>query len=296
MTIKDFEYFRAVYQDRSIKKAADKLFISTQGLSQKIKNIELQLDTILFVRTGKELIPTIAADKLINRANIILKEFQSIESDFKSGNTEKKVVVTVAVTYGTVQYLTFEFVQEFYQKYPGIQLNIVEMSEQEIYQQMEKNYIEIALVAGPVDYSAYDAEFCFSWKHCLLIHKNHPLANKDRVAYKDLEHVPLALKGRHYIMFPQNISQFLKRNVNPEFYLETTSEYLIHTAADCGQAVGISLDFLVQQDVYQNIVVKYFEDEACTKEIYVISRKGIALSIEAILFKEFLQHWQAKKY
>ncbi|MFQ6803928.1 MAG: LysR family transcriptional regulator [Lachnospiraceae bacterium] len=52
MNIKDLEYFRIVCQQKSITKAAHLLYMTPQGLSRIMKNVENELDAVLFVRTG----------------------------------------------------------------------------------------------------------------------------------------------------------------------------------------------------------------------------------------------------
>ena len=50
MNVKDLKSFEAVYEERGINQAAQKLFITPQGLSRNIKMLESELDTVLFER------------------------------------------------------------------------------------------------------------------------------------------------------------------------------------------------------------------------------------------------------
>ena len=104
--------------------------------------------------------------------------------------------------------------------------------------------IELAFLPAPIDYSQYDALFCFSWKYCLIINKKHPLVQKKIINYTELDGVPLALKGRSYSVFSSNISRFLKEGVNSNILLETTSDMLINQVAKANAGVGVSLSFI----------------------------------------------------
>ena len=46
MNVKDLKSFEAVYEERGINQAAQKLFITPQGLSRNIKMLESELDTV----------------------------------------------------------------------------------------------------------------------------------------------------------------------------------------------------------------------------------------------------------
>lgn len=58
--LKELEYFKIVCEQKSITKAARYLYMSQQGLSKVIKNIENELNTTLLIRkaSGIELTQT----------------------------------------------------------------------------------------------------------------------------------------------------------------------------------------------------------------------------------------------
>ena len=149
----------------------------------------------------------------------------------------------------------------------NIKLNLVELPEKQIQELLAKNEIELAFLPAPIDYSQYDAIFCFSWKHCLIINKKNPLAQNKSINYADLDGIPLALKGRSYSVFPSNISRFLKHGINPNILLETTSDMLISQVADANAGVGVSLSFIAKNYQSPNTVIREFNDENCTKEL-----------------------------
>ena len=64
MTFNQLRYFLEVYSFKSIKKAAEKIHVSTQGLSKTIIQLENELENELFERKGSALIPTTYADEL----------------------------------------------------------------------------------------------------------------------------------------------------------------------------------------------------------------------------------------
>ena len=242
MTTKELEYFLSVYETHSIKNSAEKLFISSQALSKSIKKLEAEINTTLFTRTSSGLIPTHSADKLAERAHVIINEFDNITSDFSVAESNSSTVLTVAATYGVLDYLGYNFVKNFYLQFPNIKLNLIELPETHISEMLANNQVEIAFMPAPIDYTKFNAKFCFSWKHCLIINRKHPLAVRKKIPYSDLDGIPLALKGRSYSVFPSNISRFLKEGVNPKFddpncqkevYLVTKKDMIPSSDASC---------------------------------------------------------------
>lgn len=291
MTTKEIEYFLSVYSTHSIKISAEKLFVSSQALSKIIKKIEEELKVTLFTRTNSGLLPTRSADKLAQHAYVIKNEFDNIASAFSIEEPEEKIVLTIAATYGVVEYLGCDFVKQFYLKHPRIKLNLIELPEVYIEDLLSKNEIELAFMPAPIDYSVFAARPCFTWKHCLIINQDHPLAKKTKIEYKDLEGIPLALKGRFYSAFPSNISRFLKEGVHPNILVETTSEALIHDVAEKNEGIGISLDFLAKKRNAKNIVIKEFADKQCVKEVYLVTKRRVSMSSDAESFFDFWCEW-----
>lgn len=62
MDTRDLRCFRLVYEEGSINKAANQLFITPQGLSRIIRKLEDEFQTSLFKRTTSGTIPTKSGD------------------------------------------------------------------------------------------------------------------------------------------------------------------------------------------------------------------------------------------
>jgi DNA-binding transcriptional LysR family regulator len=58
MNTRNFKCFQVVYEERNLQVAAGKLFLSPQGLSKIIKNLEEEVATPLFFRSKEGVVPT----------------------------------------------------------------------------------------------------------------------------------------------------------------------------------------------------------------------------------------------
>ena len=66
MDLRQIQYFIQLFEDRNITQASRNMFISQQGLSKSIANLEDELGFPLFVRQPKGVIPTERAIYLYN--------------------------------------------------------------------------------------------------------------------------------------------------------------------------------------------------------------------------------------
>ena len=85
METKGLEYFISVYDCGSIMTAAEKLFISPQGLSKAIGKLEGEVCHELFVRSNRGVVPTDFARRLYPVAHRIVALVGSIAAGGGAG-------------------------------------------------------------------------------------------------------------------------------------------------------------------------------------------------------------------
>ena len=66
--------FQMVYEEKSISRAARRLYITPQGLSRSIRQLEEELDALLFLRTVRGMEPTESGRFLYEKSGRIIRE------------------------------------------------------------------------------------------------------------------------------------------------------------------------------------------------------------------------------
>ncbi len=290
MNQRQLSYFLEVYKQCNITAAAQTLFITPQALSKTILSLEEELDTTLFLRSGKKLVPTKAAINLTSHAKNILEEYRFIQDkSFISHKTRKKL--TILVSYDTLQYFPVQFFHDFHELYPEILLSLSEMPDKDILEQIDQNNSELAFIPGPLDGHRYDMMHLFTNHFCLIINKKNPLSEKERISFEDLEHQSLVIKNLFSPISGSQLNQFMSHNVEPLVTLEVSDYNIIHQMAEENFAVGMTLDYLTLSGLSDNVVVRPFASKTMIKSTYLIYRQGIVLSNEANYFKDFMHNW-----
>ena len=144
MTSRELIYVKTIADEKSVTKAAQKLYLTQPSLSHCLNNIERQLGTQLFKRTSAGLILTYAGEKYYRMASEILARYESFESELH----EESELIRGRITLGITNYLAADLLPrilpDFHRKYPGIELRICE----ETTEQMERS-----LISGKFDFS-----------------------------------------------------------------------------------------------------------------------------------------------
>ena len=94
MNQKQLAYFLTVYSEGSIQAAADKLYITRQGVSRSLRQLEEELAQPLFHRTANGITPTDFARSILPHVRQLLSEYDYIAGT-QTLATQRRSVVTV---------------------------------------------------------------------------------------------------------------------------------------------------------------------------------------------------------
>ena len=95
MELRQLKYFEKAYEYQNFSEASRLLFISQSTLSQQIKQLEEELDILLFDRIGKRVVPTEAGKAFLPYARKAIQ-------DAESGKTVEFEKVLLVDNNGTV--------------------------------------------------------------------------------------------------------------------------------------------------------------------------------------------------
>ena len=76
MELKDLNFLIAIYEEKSISRAAERLYMAQSSLSQFLSNYERELGYRLFVRTANGVRPTEAGELLLSYAYRTTAEYR----------------------------------------------------------------------------------------------------------------------------------------------------------------------------------------------------------------------------
>ncbi|MBO5260674.1 MAG: LysR family transcriptional regulator [Coprococcus sp.] len=287
MNQRQLKYFLSIYKHKSITKAAEEMYISPQGISKTLALLESELGVSLFEHKSNSIVPTKAANRLACHAKNLLAEYDYITNSlFTDGNTKNELLIHCS--YDVPQLLSPVFFSEFNARHPEILIKLQEYPDADILNAVSKNKIELAIVAGPLNYKKLNCELLCSEPFCIVVNKGHPLASYKEISIRQLDDVPLAVKDMSNPDSIQQYDELLKNNIIPNIIIETTDAHLIHKMAEDNIAAGMSLMYLAKKIRSPNIVVIPFKEKWLSKSIYIVSNKNDTLSYIAKTFKECL--------
>jgi LysR family transcriptional regulator, hydrogen peroxide-inducible genes activator len=174
LSLIQLQYLVALDEHRHFIKAAQSCFVTQPTLSMQIKKLEEELEVILFDRSKQPIIPTDVGILIIEQAKSVLNETRKIENillEYKGaviGDLNVGIIPTIS------PYLMPQLISKISKLYPEIRLNVRELMTDEIVSLLQKDHLDVGIVATPLDITGMVEKPIFYEKFCLYLNPNHP--------------------------------------------------------------------------------------------------------------------------
>lgn len=290
MNQRQLKYFLEVYEAGSITQAAQKLFISPQGLSKTILALEEELGQQLFVRNGRKMVPTNAAVRLTAHAKNIIEEYRLIENG-RFITEEPVKLLYIPVCYDVMQYFPPEFFQEFHVRYPNIVLKFEENPDLHIQELLQSEQASLAILPGPINTQELHMEYLFTNRFCFLIHRKNPLSERESLTLDALGNQALLIKSSTILVSQIQLNDLMRHNSRANVIMETTDIRVIEKMVAHNYVIGMTLDYLTGHIDRTNIAVCPMSGENATKTIYLCYLQKNLLDRNARIFRDYLLDW-----
>lgn len=150
MNFQQFEYVLAVHQHKHFGQAAESCHITQATLSAMIKRLEEELGIVLFDRTRLPVKTTDVGLQFIELAKEMLVTRSKMQNLNDSSITELKGELTIGIIPTIANSLLPMILPTLLKENPKLKLTIVEITTEDIVQQLKKDKIDLGILATPL--------------------------------------------------------------------------------------------------------------------------------------------------
>ena len=273
MTIQQLMFFEEVCRSGSFSKAAGRLFISQQGLSSAIANLEKELSCPLFVRGARGVTPTEEGEYLLTKTQIILDANRDCMRYFAARRPTQ--VLRVASVFGALPEFAEASLSRFADENPNSRLEITEYPDKLCDNAVENGTADVGLSVLPVDPEIFSSVKLFSSKMCLLVNCSHPLAQKDAVSIDELDKTKMVIPDDSFKTPAVFLRDCRERGVAPDIRRRVGEIFTVHRLVLSHPGyVGLSVESVIQTDNNPNLVLLPFSDYSLDWVVCLIRKKG----------------------
>lgn len=186
MELLQLKYFKTVAETGKISDAAQKLFISAPALSTSISRLEKELGVRLFDRTNNRIILNQQGQILLRYVNQIFSSLNCAKTELQQSVRSQGQYVSVACVSST-QWV--DMFTAFAEEHPGftLQCNSIHRHELANGLSVQHSFLLAAEDDIPVFYAdKLDSVFLFEDHPVVMVHSDHPIAQKDSVDLSEL--------------------------------------------------------------------------------------------------------------
>lgn len=246
MNIKELQYFQRLFQENSFTKTANFFHVSQPTITAAVQRLEKELDAQLVIRdqSHKDLIFTDSGKQFEKHVEQILQEIETAKLEITAIKKEK-VRLGLPPIIGGYYFPTLS--SQLVSQDLLSRLDTHEDGSKLLLNKLITGHLDIALLGSvqSIENDQLSGHMLSRKKFKIIVSRNHPLAQKKAVAFKDLQREPfIQLNERfiHSIAFEQLSRQ---NRIKPEIIYRTNDIQVIKGMV----ANNIGISFLTEMAI-----------------------------------------------
>jgi DNA-binding transcriptional LysR family regulator len=178
--------FLVVCEEKSISKAAERLFISQQGLSKLIKQLEQDLQVPLFFRGPRGIELTEFGEALQKAARPYVHQHDHIIESIRQLKEKAKAHLSIGIASGSGDFLPPGFFSAFIAGSPDIDVTIQSFPDDTCQESILDHKIHLGFSPAPIDTTLFDSVYYERRKLYLVVGRKHRFARRASIRMADL--------------------------------------------------------------------------------------------------------------
>lgn len=284
--IRDLEYLTAIAEYKHFGHAADACFVSQPTLSGQIQKLEQQLKLTLIERQPRNIMLTLAGEKLVQQARQVLNATKDFEDTAKSlldplsGDLHIGLIPTLA------PYVLPHIMPTLNNHLTRINFYLHENKTQDLLQQLIDGKLDILILPWLPEMAGFERFDLFTEPLVMATSPSHELANKTEVTFDDLHNQKILTLEDGHCLRDQAMGYCFSAGAEEDHSFRATSlETLRYMVAS---NMGITLLPQLATINYarqQHIHYIPFEHPQPVREIVLLCRVGYARmeSVKAVV-------------
>ena len=288
MDLRTLRYFVTVAEELNITRAARLLNISQPPLSLQLKNLEDELNTVLFVRGKRQLELTESGKLLYQRAKDILSLSEKTEAEIRSLKAGMTGTVSIGLVEGMAPDIAAGWFSGFLAEHPQVHFRILDGNSDDLIEKMRGGLIGLAVITAPYDQQLLNSFPVGQEKMVALMNRDHPLAGQDKksLTVEDLLTEPLIVPSRTAHI--DTIRRWFRgTRQNPDIICEMDN--YLDAAALAGRGVGISIFPQTAYILNDSLISKEIQAPNTVVDYLFVWRKGHQLSLLEETFIDYVK-------
>jgi LysR family cys regulon transcriptional activator len=257
MKLQQLRYiWEVAHHDLNVSATAQSLYTSQPGISKQIRLLEDELGVEVFARSGKHLTRvTPAGEAILKTAGEILRKAESIKQLAQEFSNESKGSLSVATTHTQARYALPPTIKRFIQKYPDVSLHMHQGTPMQISEMAADGTVDFAIATEALElFGDLVMMPCYRWNRCVLVPRDHPLAQVDRLTLEQVAEYPIVTYVFGFTGRSRLDEAFMSKGLTAKVVFTATDADVIKTYVRLGLGIGIVARMAFDEAVETDLV------------------------------------------
>ena len=242
MKLQQLRYiWEVAHHDLNVSLTAKSLYTSQPGISKQIRLLEDELGVEIFSRSGKHLTRvTPTGEKILKIAGDILRQVDGIKQLTQEHNSPNHGSLSIATTHTQARYALPSIIEGFIGKYPNVSLHMHQGTPVQISEKAADGTVDFAIATEALElFSDLLMMPCYRWNRCILVPKDHPLAQLDSLTLEDVALYSIVTYVFGFTGRSRLDDAFRDKGLKPKVVFTATDADVIKTYVRLGLGIGI---------------------------------------------------------
>jgi len=242
MKLQQLKYiWEVAHHDLNVSATAQSLFTSQPGISKQIRLLEDELGVEIFARSGKHLTHvTPAGQVILEAAGEVLRKVDSIKHVAQEYSDEKRGALSIATTHTQARYVLPSVIRGFIAQYPEVSLHMHQGTPMQVSEMAAEGSVDFAIATEALElFSDLLLLPCYRWNRCVLVPRDHPVAQVARLGLEDIAAHPIVTYVFGFTGRSRLDEAFVKAGLVPRVVFTAADADVIKTYVRLGLGIGI---------------------------------------------------------
>ncbi len=239
MDLRQLEILRTIAETGSFTACGRKLHVSQSAISRQIQLLEEELGEPLFLRVGRQVRMTAAAESLVQLGARVFQDVRETLGSITDHTSELRGALRISGGMTVCLYVLPLLFKHLHRVHPQLDVRLTVATTGQSVEAIRGGRVDAGLLTLPVEESDLVTVPVMHEELLLITMPGHPLARRRRITPADLEDQPFVLfepgsATRHVIDH-----FFASENIEPTVVMDTENVEIIKAMVKTGLGMGI---------------------------------------------------------
>jgi DNA-binding transcriptional LysR family regulator len=249
MDLRQLEILQAIAYTGSFTACGRKLHVSQSAISRQIALLEEELGEPLFLRIGRKVRMTPAAEALVQLGQRVSQDVRETVASVTDRTRELRGTLRLSGGMTVCLYLFPTLVKQLRRSHPKLDVKMMVATAGRSVEEIRAGHVDTGLLTLPVDEADLVTLPVLREELLLVTMPGHPLAKRKKISAQDIA-------GEPFVAFEAGSGTrrvidrfFLSENIEPNIVMETENVEIIKAMVKTGLGIGIVPYIAVAREV-----------------------------------------------